>query len=306
MDAESLHSFVGRTQSIRDVAAAGTLAGLAALLDYSAPPWPPDELPPLAHWLYFAPRQRQSLLEADGHPIRGDFLPPVTLPRRMWVGSRVRQIAPVPLDSVVERRSTIASITEKSGRSGPMVFVTVRHEVMVGDSVAVIEEQDIVYRAAPAPQGDGFRAPVAARPAAATSAATTAMARASAVTRTFVPDPVLLFRFSALTFNGHRIHYDRDYAREVEGYPGLVVHGPLVATLLMDHYLRHRRDRIVADVAPLRGRDQQILNFSFRAERPLFDTLPFELCLAENSTGFDLWALDATGAIAVSATVENR
>src|SRR5579859_1675881 len=103
MDAESLQSFVGRTQSIRDVAAAGTLAGLAGLLDHSAPPWPPDELRPLAHWLYFVPRQRQSLLGADGHPIRGDFLPPVTLPRRMWVGSPVRQIAPVPLDSGVER-----------------------------------------------------------------------------------------------------------------------------------------------------------------------------------------------------------
>jgi 3-methylfumaryl-CoA hydratase len=288
MDTESLQSFVGRSQSIRDVAAAGTLAGLAALLDHSAPPWPPDELPPLAHWLYFVPRQRQSLLDTDGHPRRGDFLPPVTLPRRMWVGSRERQIAVVPLDSVMERRSTIASVTEKRGRSGPMVFVTVKHEVIVGDAVAVIEEQDIVYRAAQAPQGNGSGVP---GPGAATPAATTA--RASAVTRAFVPDPVLLFRFSALTFNGHRIHYDRDYAREVEGYPGLVVHGPLVATLLMDHYLRYRRD-------------QQILNFSFRAERPLFDTAPFELCLAENGTGFDLWALDATGAIAVSATVENR
>jgi len=306
MDTESLQSFVGRTQSIRDAAATGTLAGLAALLDHSSPPWAADELPPLAHWLYFLPRQRQSLLDADGHPKRGDFLPPVTLPRRMWVGSRVRHLAPVPLDALMERRSTIAGITAKSGRTGPMVFITVKHEIVVGDSVAVIEEQDIVYRAAPAPQGNSSGAPAAPAPAAASVAATSATARASAATRRFVADPVLLFRFSALTFNAHRIHYDRDYAREVEGYPGLVVHGPLVATLLMDHYLRHRRDAIGAAGVLRRGREQQIMNFSFRAERPLFDSVPFELCLAPNSTGFDLWAVDPSGAIAVSATVDNR
>lgn len=304
MDSESLQSFVGRTQSIRDVAAAGTLAGLAALLDHSSPPWAADELPPLAHWLYFLPRQRQSLLDADGHPQRGDFLPPVTLPRRMWVGSRVRHLAPVSLDALMERKSTIASVTAKSGRTGPMVFITVKHEIVVGGSVAVIEEQDIVYRAAPAPQGNSPGAAAAA--AAASVAATSATARPSAATRRFVADPVLLFRFSALTFNAHRIHYDRGYAHEVEGYPGLVVHGPLVATLLMDHYLRHRRDAIGAARVPRRGREQQMLNFSFRAERPLFDAVPFELCLAENSTGFDLWAVDLSGAIAVSATVEDR
>ena len=301
MDTESLQSFVGRTQSIRDTAAAGTLAGLAALLDHSSPPWAADELPPLAHWMYFLPRQRQSLLGEDGHPRRGDFLPPVTLPRRMWVGSRVRHIAPVPLDALMERRSTIAGITAKSGRTGPMVFITVKHEIVVGESVAVIEEQDIVYRAAPAPQGNSSGAP-----AAASVAAISATARASAATRRFVADPVLLFRFSALTFNAHRIHYDRDYAREVEGYPRLVVHGPLVATSLMDHYLRHRRDAIGAAGVPGRGREQQMLNFSYRAERPLFDAAPVELCLAPNSTGFDLWAVDPSGAIAVSATVEDR
>ena len=247
MDTESLQSFVGRTQSIRDTAAAGTLAGLAALLDHSSPPWAADELPPLAHWMYFLPRQPQSLLGEDGHPRRGDFLPPVTLPRRMWVGSRVRHIAPVPLDALMERRSTIAGITAKSGRTGPMVFITVKHEIVVGESVAVIEEQDIVYRAAPAPQGNSSGAPPRhPLPISAT-------ARASAATRRFVADPVLLFRFSALTFNAHRIHYDRDYAREVEGYPRLVVHGPLVATSLMDHYLRHRRDAIGALVCRVAG-----------------------------------------------------
>lgn len=196
MDTESLQSFVGRTQSIRDTAAAGTLAGLAALLDHSSPPWAADELPPLAHWMYFLPRQRQSLLGEDGHPRRGDFLPPVTLPRRMWVGSRVRHLAPVPLDALMERRSTIAGITAKSGRTGPMVFITVKHEIVVGESVAVIEEQDIVYRAAPAPQGNSSGAP-----AAASVAAISATARASAATRRFVADPVLLFasRRSPLT-----------------------------------------------------------------------------------------------------------
>jgi 3-methylfumaryl-CoA hydratase len=249
------------------------------------PPWISGEVPPLAHWLYFLPRQRQSLLDTDGHPKRGDFLPPVPLPRRMWVGSRVRFLAPIPVDAAISRRSTIATVTAKSGRSGPMVFVTVKHEITVGGTTAVVEEQDIVYRGAVttatgAPTSTGGPAPAAPQ-----------VARVSQATRTIVPDPVQLFRFSALTFNAHRIHYDRDYARDVEGYPGLVVHGPLAATLLMDHCLRHTGGRTVRA-------------FSFRAERPLFDTAPFDLCLAPSEAGVDLWAIDANGATAFTAAVE--
>ena len=280
-DIEALQGWVGRAQTADDRAAAAPLAGLAGLLDHVTPPWISGEVPPLAHWLYFLPHQRQSLLDTDGHAKRGDFLPPVPLPRRMWVGSRVRFLAPIPMDAAISRRSTIATVTSKNGRSGPMVFVTVKHEITVGGTTAVVEEQDLVYRGAGTPAGS---APTAG------SAPAPQVSRVSQATRTITPDPVQLFRFSALTFNAHRIHYDRDYARNVEGYPGLVVHGPLVATLLMDHFLRHSGGRMVSA-------------FSFRAERPLFDTAPFDVCFAASDVGADLWAVDVNGATAFTAAV---
>jgi 3-methylfumaryl-CoA hydratase len=281
---EALQGWVGRTQRADDRAAPGPLAGLASLLDHATPPWISGEAPPLAHWLYFLPHQRQSLLDTDGHATRGDFLPPVPLPRRMWAGSRVRFLAPIPVDAAISRHSTIATVTAKNGRSGPMVFVTVKHEIAVGGTTAVVEEQDLVYRGAVAPADSAPTSTGGPTPAA------PQVARVSQATRTIVPDPVQLFRFSALTFNAHRIHYDRDYAR-IEGYPGLVVHGPLVATLLMDHFLRHSGGRRVSA-------------FSFRAERPLFDTAPFDLCFAPSDAGADLWAIDVTGATAFTAAVE--
>jgi 3-methylfumaryl-CoA hydratase len=288
---EALQGWVGRAQTADDRAAAGPLAGLAGLLDHLTPPWISGAAPPLAHWLYFLPHQRQSLLDADGHAKRGDFLPPVPLPRRMWVGSRVRFLAPIPIDAAMRRRSTIATVKAKSGRTGPMVFVTVKHEITVGGTTAVVEEQDIVYRGAATQSGSA--APAVSAPTASGAPAPTArqMPRVSQATRTITPDPVQLFRFSALTFNAHRIHYDRDYARNVEGYPGLVVHGPLVATLLMDHFLRHSGGRSVSA-------------FSFRAERPLFDTAPFDVCFAPSDVGADLWAIDVNGATAFTAAVE--
>lgn len=286
MSSEALQSWIGRAQTVDDVAAPGPLAGLASLLDHVTPPWISGELPPLAHWLYFLPCQRQSLLDTDGHAKRGDFLPPVPLPRRMWAGSRVRFLAPIPLGAVVRRCSTIVNVTAKTGRTGPMVLVTVKHEVMVGTTTAVIEEQDIVYRGVAGP-GDGALV-TAGSDRAATG---TEAPRLSQATRRLAPDPVQLFRFSALTFNAHRIHYDRGYARDVEGYPGLVVHGPFVATLLMDHFLRCSSGRTVRA-------------FSFRGHRPLFDTAPFDLCQATNEVGGDLWAVDVNGAVAFTATVE--
>jgi 3-methylfumaryl-CoA hydratase len=290
-DIEALQSWVGRTQTADDRAAPGPLAGLASLLDHMTPPWISGEVPPLAHWLYFLPRQRQSLLDTDGHAKRGDFLPPVPLPRRMWVGSRVRFLAQIPVDVIINRYSTIATVTAKSGRTGPMVFVTIKHEITAGGTTALVEEQDIVYRGAATPAGT---APTSTRAPTATGAPAPPapqVARVSQATRTIAPDPVQLFRFSALTFNAHRIHYDRDYARDVEGYPGLVVHGPLVATLLMDHFLRQTGGRAVRA-------------FSFRAERPVFDTAPFDLCLASSGAGADLWVIDVNGAAAFTAAVE--
>jgi len=237
------------------------------------PPWREGELPPLAHWLYFLGHARQSEIDLDGHPRRGGFLPPITLPRRMWAGSRIEFRAPIPVGAAMTRRSTIADIKAKQGASGAMIFVTVKHEISVAGEAAIVEEQDIVFRevsgaSSPAPKADP---------------------RTASNVRKVNPDSVLLFRFSALTFNAHRIHYDRDYAEEVEGYPGLVVHGPLTAMLLMAHFLRaHPR----SDVA----------RFEFRAQSPLFDTASFEVC----ADGSDLWARGPHGETAMRAKIETR
>jgi len=270
-------AWIDRTEEQEDMAAAAPLAGLAALLDHETSPWRAGEVPPLGHWLSFLPRARQSDIDVDGHPRRGGFLPPIELPRRMWAGGRLQFHGAIPVGAPILRRSTIAAVAPKTGASGEMVFVTVRHEVLAGGRVAVTEEQDLVYRDAPKGPAPPEGPPPEPRPADAT--------------RTVVPDPVMLFRFSALTFNSHRIHYDRDYAREEEGYPGLVVHGPLLATLLMDHALTSRPGANVA-------------RFEFRAQRPLFDTASFQLCLKDRDGGFDLWAQDAAGRVATSAKVE--
>jgi 3-methylfumaryl-CoA hydratase len=283
LDVEKLQTWVGRVRMQTDLASRVPLQRLAGLLDHELPPWQEGVVPPLGHWLYFLEHARQSSLEVDGHSKRGDFLPPVPLPRRMWAASRVTFLASVPLGADMARRSTIAAVTAKHGRSGPMVFVTVRHEVLLGEIVALVEDQHIVYRMPP----DSSKS----LPAAPTPAAPPAAAPQSDSTRMIIPGPVSLFRFSALTFNAHRIHYDRDYARDAEGYPGLVVHGPWVAILLMDHFLRQ---------AP--GRN--VMSFSFRAERPLFDTAPFNVCLRMTDSGADLWAADREGATALSAVVE--
>jgi 3-methylfumaryl-CoA hydratase len=279
VDVEALRTSIGRSRWTDDIATAGVLEGLASLLDHAKPPWAPGELPPLAHWLYFVPRDLQSTLDTDGHPKRGGFLPDIPLPRRMWVGSRVRFFARIGVGSTMRRLSTISQLTAKSGRSGPLIFVTVKHEISSENTVAIVEEQDLVFRAAAVPGKTNEEKPNRLEP------------RSPDAIRSFVPDPVQLFRFSALTFNGHRIHYDRDYARHVEGYEGLVVHAPFIATLLMDHYLS-------------RSRDPNVRAFSFCAVRPLFDTAPFDLCIAQNDTGAELWAVDTAGAVAMSATVE--
>jgi 3-methylfumaryl-CoA hydratase len=189
-----------------------SLRGLAALLDDTASPCPGDALVPGGHWLYFLPRAAQSELGIDGHPLGGSFLPPVPLPRRMWAGGRMVFHAQLRVGEAVTRRSEVQKVQTKNGRSGPIVFVTVRHEVAGPAGLAIVEEQDLGYREMPAP--GQAAAPGESAPAVATWR------------RKVRPDATLLFRYSALTFNAHRIHYDRTYAHEVEGYPGLVVHGP--------------------------------------------------------------------------------
>ena len=289
---QHLHEWVGRSERRADTVTAAPLAALAATLDRADPaPQPGSAVPPLAHWLYFTPLARQSELGPDGHARRGGFLPPVPLPRRMWAGGRLRFHHALQVGDAITRTSTIQSVEAKHGRSGALVFVTVRHEIANARGTAITEEHDIVYREAPTP---------GAAPANLVTPATPAPAQpggAAAPTgeqfgRDIQPDAVLLFRYSALTFNGHRIHYDRAYVTAVEGYPGLVVHGPLIATLLADLLRRERPD------AALRS-------FAFKAAQPLFDIHPFRLCgRVEADQHYTLWARGPDGAPAMRAQAE--
>jgi 3-methylfumaryl-CoA hydratase len=252
------------------------VAALAATLDRDDPkPQPGEELPPLWHWLYFLPVARQSELAPDGHPKRGSFLPPVPLPRRMWAGARFEFHRPLRIGESIIRKSTIADVSMKEGRSGPLIFVLVRHDIAGPAGLALVEEHDIVYRPEPGPDDKG-QSPRAAAP-------TGAVWR-----RDINANGVMLFRYSALIFVAHRIHYDRRYATEVEGYPGLVVHGPLIATLLAD-LLR-------------RNSNAALKSFRFRAVSPLFDTAPFSVCGTPEPSGrASLWAQSVEGHLAMKA-----
>jgi len=277
-----LADWIGKTEAASDTMSPSVLARLSATLDYPDNPWRDGQAPLLAHWLHFLPDAPQSGLSADGHPQRGNFLPPVALPRRMWAGGRLSFFERVPVGSSMERTSTILAISEKTGASGQLVFVTVRHDIHAPGKLAISEEQDLVYR-------EDAKTPAAAMIAA--IAKPKSEPRHSDVTRAVTADPTLLFRFSALTFNAHRIHYDRDYARDVEGYAGLVVQGPLLATLLLDHFTRAAPHRIIT-------------GFAFRAQKPLIDIAPFALCLAWRDGGADLWTLDAAGDVTMSAEID--
>jgi 3-methylfumaryl-CoA hydratase len=277
-----LQQWTGRSENLADTVAAAPLHRLAATLDRDDPPLARgDVAPPLGHWLYFLPQARQSQIGPDGHPNRGGFLPPVPLPRRMWAAGRLTWEPDTPLrvGDEARRHSRIESVTHKRGRSGEMVFVQVRHEVHNAHGLCVSEEQDLVYRAAPQP-GE--------QPPAPTPAPADAAWR-----REIVPSDVLLFRYSALTFNSHRIHYDRRYATEVEGYPSLVVHGPLIATLLVDLVQRHAPGRFVR-------------RFEFRAVRPTFDPHPFFVNGAPAADGqsVQLWANDHDGWLTMQGSLQ--
>ena len=272
--------WIGRSETAADIVTATPYAALSATLDRPAMRPPAGTLlPPLWHWLFFLPLHQQSDIGPDGHAERGGFLPPVPLPRRMWAGSQLAFHKPLRVGDAVTRVSTIHDVTEKSGRSGALVFVKVRHDVRRQDDTdaAITEFHDIVYREAARPDD------VAPLPKRAPARATWQ--------RQWIPDEVLLFRYSALTFNGHRIHYDRRYVTEVEGYAGLIVHGPLIATLLLD-LLRHRMP------------DAEVASYEFRAVRPTFDLNPFLVCAEPQPGGksFRLWAQDHEGWLTMDAT----
>ena len=277
-----LQSWQERSETMSDVITAAPLRALSATLDRDDPvPEDGSAVPALWHWLYFLPHARQSEIGPDGHPRRGGFLPPVPLPRRMWAGGRLRWETDNPLrvGQEVQRVSTIRSVQHKTGRSGELLFVLVEHRFLNHDGLALTEEHDIVYRAAARP---GDPVPPPQQPP---------LAGQAAWSRSIVPDDILLFRYSALTFNGHRIHYDRRYVTQVEGYPGLIVHGPLIATLLLDLLRRQ-----------LPG--ARLVAFDFKALRPTFDLHPFSVHCKPREDGrtIDLWAQDHEGLLTMHAT----
>lgn len=282
MDRDDLKQWIGKTQTMADQVTATPLKALAVTLDRADPePRIGQPIPPCWHWLYFLPLYRHSEIGPDGHPRRGGFLPPIQLPLRMWAGSQIEFVRPLRVGDSIEKTSRIVAVTAKRGGSGPLVFVRVRHEISGPNGLAVIDEQDLVYRQ-PAQSQSQTEAPARrSLPAPATPD----------WIREIQPDDVLLFRYSALTFNAHRIHYDHRYVSAVERYPGLVVHGPLIATLLLDLL---RRQMPAA----------QVSRFVFRAVQPIYDVTPFQLCGRRDADGdtIHLWARHATGELAMHAT----
>jgi 3-methylfumaryl-CoA hydratase len=276
-----LSSWIGRELVTSETLDTMQLAKMAATMDRALSFKDGDKLPAGWHWLFFNQLEVQSKLGPDGHPKRGNFLPPVELPRRMWAGSRLHWKAPFIAGRTVTRTARVLDVTEKTGKSGAMIFVKVGYTYQDGTSVLLEEEHDIVYRDEPP------RDPNSA-PAAAKAPDTLVFERKGAHLRKVAPDPVLLFRYSALTFNGHRIHYDCDYVRNVEGYPGLIVHGPLIATFALDF--------VEFDLAPGRG----IEKFSFRMKKPTFDYAPFHLHADAGAGGnYAVWTSDNSGQVAL-------
>jgi 3-methylfumaryl-CoA hydratase len=274
-DIDALRPWIGRSEVEHDVVTEAPPRLLAATLDRERAPGAGEELPCLWHWLYFLPAARRSELGADGHATRGGFMPPVPLPRRMWAGSRIEFHTPAIIGEPIRRRSTIADVVAKSGRAGPLVFVRMRFEIYGSRGPILVEERDIVFRDVDrgAPSGDPPVAPVDAE-----------------WSETVLPDPVLLFRYSALTFNSHRIHYDRQYATGEEGYPGLVVTGPLIATLLAE-----------SSLAKVRGRVRRL---SFRSVSPLFAGESFRVAGRRDGNRLECWAANPQGRLAMSAEAE--
>jgi len=268
--------WVGRSETVFDVAGPTPARAMAATLGRDPSGAFPHgaDLPAIWSWLYFLPLAPMGEVGPDGHPKRGGFLPPIDLPRRMWAGSRCTVHGPIRIGDALRKTSTLTAISEKSGKAGPLVFVTVRHEVSAEGRAALTDEQDIVFMNIPAKW----------EPPALSPLPDCAWSEAVAV------DPVFLFRFSALTFNGHRIHYDRPYATQVEQYPGLVVHGPAQAILLFDAATRRAPERRPA-------------SFAFRGVRPLFD---FDSVTVNGKPrddgGVDLFTA-ADGAIGMQATL---
>jgi len=276
---DKLKEWIGQKESDIDYVTVPAVHRLAATLDRDDPmPRMGDPLPVGWHQILFPRVVRHSQIGPDGHPQRGDFLPPVPLPRRMFAGKRTTFHADLRVGDEVRRDSVIQNVTVKQGRTGTMVFVTVKTALTSARGLAITEEQDLVYREAPAPGAP----PQPPQPA----------PGKAAWSRTVTPDPVMLFRYSALTFNGHRIHYDKPYVTQVEGYPDLIMNGGLT-TLLVFELARAQAS------GPIR-------HISSRNVRALFVNQPIAFGgepSADNKTA-KLWALNPEGALALTAEAE--
>ncbi len=277
LDLDVCRTWIGREEQGADVVTPELVKRFRATLDLSpGDAQPGDVAPPAIHWCLAPAAPATAALGPDGHPRRGGFLPPIALPRRMWAGGRLAFGAPIRIGDAVRRLSRIEDVTSKEGRTGSLCFVTVRHLLSVADATVIDERQDIVYRGLEAETRDASRD------------ASAGPAPEPRWSKSVVAGEVMLFRYSALTFNGHRIHYDRRYGLEQEGYPGLVVHGPLQATWLL-HYAADLHDK------------KRPKNFEFRSTAPLFEGAALRLCAAETPSGLRLWTADAAGRPAMSA-----
>ncbi|MEZ4514636.1 MAG: MaoC family dehydratase N-terminal domain-containing protein [Chloroflexota bacterium] len=278
-DINKLNQWLGREQVVAGELTAVTANLMQATLNRQPTLQTGDELPPAWHWLYFHEPVPLGSVGADGHPQLGGFMPPVSFgteapPRRMWAGGKLTFVHPLRLGEWVTKRSVIKAITPKEGKNGRLCFVIVEHELLVDNQRRLLEEQTIVYREPATTGGNAVAAPPAPTD--------------GDFSTTWHPTPVMLFRYSALTFNSHRIHYDVDFCRQHEGYPDLVVHGPLTAALLLDLFYRQYPGK-------------RITSFSYRGLSPLFNPHPFTV---HGTAGGQAWASNASGGLAMSATVE--
>lgn len=271
--------WVGRTESSTENAIARPINELNATFDVSSDAKPGEIMPTLWHWLYFRPLAPMSQIGADGHPKRGGFLPPLPIERRMWAGGRLTFHDELRIGDALEKKSEILKVDEKQGKLVKMAFVTVKHEINSPRGLAISEEQDIAYLEIP-------KIFVPPKPI--------PLPENLAWQERYPVDPVMLFRFSAVTFNGHRIHYDLPYTTEFEKYPGLVVHGPLQAMLLMR-------------AAQQRNSGKSVARYSFRGVRPLFHFDAFFLSGRErNDGGLDLYTSNGDGLVCMQAAIDWR
>lgn len=275
LDVAALQRHVGASRTVHDVVTAASVARLAATLDVANPaPNAGDPLPPGWHCSYFTPDMRPAALAPDGLPAETALLPPMPLPRRMFGGARIAFHAPLRVGQSIERRSELVAIDAKETRSGPLVRATVRHTISGPDGSAIVEEQDTLALEEAKPGGP--------------PATPTAAPGGAAWKRVVEPTAILLFRYSAITFNAHRIHYDADYTRGVEHYPGLVVQGTLLSLLLMELCRTHA------------GRP--LARLEFRAVRPVYSPRPFTVAGKPEGDGAELWIADPDGALGMRAT----